>query len=114
MRCFCEHNETNDLKIEADIVTDPIWCNQCGSNFDIEEAPISDELKDELMRWVMMYGEWIDWDKDTLRHDGIELENTHNKLGEQLTEKVKKELDTKYKVTFFPSSTARLYAGLDF
>lgn len=40
MRCFCEHNETNDLKIEADVDSDPIWCNQCGSNFDIEEAPI--------------------------------------------------------------------------
>jgi hypothetical protein len=47
-----------------------------------------------------------------LRPDGIELENTHNKLGEQLTEIVKKELDTKYKVTFSPFSTARLYAGL--
>lgn len=29
-------------------------------------------------------------------------------------EEVKKELGTKYKVTFSPSSTARLYAGLDF
>ncbi|OHR66945.1 hypothetical protein HMPREF3291_00795 [Bacillus sp. HMSC76G11] len=114
MQCFCEHKETYNLKVEGDVDSDPIWCNHCGSNFDIEEAPISDELKDELVKWVMMYGELIDWDKDTLRPGGIELENTHNKLGEQLTEKVKKELGTKYKVTFSPSSTTRLYARLDF
>jgi hypothetical protein len=114
MRCFCEYKETYNLKVEGDVDTDPIWCNQCGCNIDIEEAPISDELKGELLRWVMMYGEWIDWDKDILRPNGIELENTHNKLGEQLTKKVKKELSTKYNVTFSPSSTARLYAGLDF
>jgi hypothetical protein len=114
MQCFCEHKEAYHLKVEGDVDTDPIWCNQCGCNFDIEEAPISNGLKDELVRWGKMYGDWINWDKDTLRPNGIELENVHNKLGEQLTEKVKKELGTKYKVTFSPSSTARLYAGLDF
>jgi hypothetical protein len=114
MQCFCKHKETDDLKVEGDVGADPIWCNICGCNFDIEEVPISDDLKEEVMRWAMMYGEWIDWNKDTLRSNGIELENKHNKLGEQLTEKVKKELGAKYKVRFSPSTSARLYSGLEF
>lgn len=114
MRCFCEQKETFDLKVEGDVDTDPIWCNKCGCNFDIEEVPLSEELKEELMKWAMMYGEWIDWSKDTLRQDGIELEDKHNKRGQQLTEKVKKELGVTYKVRFSPSSSARMYAGLEF
>ncbi|KYD02685.1 MULTISPECIES: hypothetical protein [Heyndrickxia] len=114
MRCFCENKETFDLKVEGDVDTDPIWCNQCGCNFDIEEVPISEDLKDELMKWAMQYGKWIDWSKDTLRSNGIELENEHNKLGHLLTDQVKKELGAKYKVSFSPSSSARMYAGLDF
>ncbi|PEC20467.1 hypothetical protein COM96_19355 [Bacillus cereus] len=114
MRCYCENKETFDLKVEGDVDTDPIWCNQCGCNFDIEEVPISENLKDELMKWAMQYGKWIDWSKDTLRSKGIELENEHNKLCLSLTDKVKKALGVKYKVSFSPSSSARMYAGLDF
>lgn len=77
MECFCKHKETDDLKVEGDVGADPIWCNKCGCNFDIEEVSISDGLKEEVMRWAMMYGEWIDWHKDTLRPNGIELENKH-------------------------------------
>jgi transcription elongation factor Elf1 len=113
MRCFCENKQTFNLKVEGDVDTDPIWCNQCGCNFDIEEVPLSEDLKDDLMRWAMMYGRWIDWSKDTLLPNGIELENEHNKQGQQLTEKVKKELGTKYRVRFSPSTSARLYSGLD-
>lgn len=38
MRCYCENKETLDLKVEADVDTDPIWFNQCGCKFDIEEV----------------------------------------------------------------------------
>ncbi|MFB6587912.1 hypothetical protein ACFCVQ_20075 [Bacillus thuringiensis] len=38
MRCYCENKETLDLKVEADVDTDPIWFNQCGWKFDIEEV----------------------------------------------------------------------------
>lgn len=114
MRCYCENKETFDLKVEGDVDTDPIWFNQCGCNFDIEEVPISEDLKDELMKWAKQYGKWIDWSKDTLRSNGIELENECNKLGLLLTDKVKKALGAKYKVSFSPSSSARMYAGLDF
>ncbi len=114
MRCFCEGKETYYLKVEGDVDTDPIWCDQCGCNFDIEEVPISEELKEELMRWAMMYGKWIDWNKDKLRPDGIKMEDEHNKVGEELTKRVVSELGTKYKVKFSPSSSARMYAGSDF
>ncbi|XQY92455.1 hypothetical protein ACNRWW_03145 [Metabacillus sp. HB246100] len=60
-----------------------------------------------------MSGEWINWSKDTLRPNGIELENEYNKLGQHLTEKVKIELGPNYKVRFSPSSSARMYAGLE-
>jgi hypothetical protein len=113
MRCFCEHNQTYELKVEGDVDTDPIWCNKCGCNFDIEEVPISDNLKKELMEWGMKYGKWIDWSSDTLRPNGIELENKHNKLGQQLTEKEKKELGAEYKMKFSPSSSARRYASFE-
>ncbi|WP_199445794.1 hypothetical protein [Bacillus weihaiensis] len=61
-----------------------------------------------------MSGEWINWSKDTLRPNGIELENEYNKLGQHLTKKVKIELGPNYKVRFSPSSSARMYAGLEF
>lgn len=114
MQCLCKNKDPFDIKVEGDVGADPIWCNKCGCNFDIEEVPISDDLKDELMKWVMMYGEWIDWNKDSLRSNGIELENGHNKLGQQLTDKVKKELGAKYTVTFSPSTSARMYASLEY
>ncbi len=34
MHCFCEQKETYELKVEGDVGADPIWCNQCGCNFD--------------------------------------------------------------------------------
>ncbi|QOR64995.1 hypothetical protein IM538_14225 [Cytobacillus suaedae] len=114
MRCFCANKESYALKIEGDVGADPIWCNDCGCNLDLEEFPIPSDLKEQLTSWAMMYGEWIDWSKDKLRSNGIELEDKHNKLGQQLTVKVKKELGSRYKVEFSPSSSARMYAGLDF
>jgi hypothetical protein len=114
MQCFCEGKETYELKIEADVVADPIWCNRCGCNLDLEDIPISNELKRELMEWAARYGEWIDWEKDELLPNGIEFEEEHNKQGAKLTEKVKKELGGKYKIKFSPSTSARLYASENF
>ncbi|MFC0562350.1 hypothetical protein [Halalkalibacter alkalisediminis] len=111
MYCFCEQKETLVLKVEGDVGADPLWCNQCSCNFDLEDIPISDELKGELMRWGNKYGKWIDWDKDKLIPNGIEMEEEHNKQGSILTEKVKKELRGKYRVKFSPSTMARGYAN---
>lgn len=109
MNCFCESGESNDLRIEGDVGADPIWCNRCGCNLDIEDFPISNGLQEELSYWVMKYGGWIDWDKDKLLPKGIEMEDVFNQIGVALTEKVKQELRDKYKVKYSPSSSARSY-----
>ena len=41
---------------------------------------------------MQAYGTWIDWEKDKIVPNGIELEAEHNQQGEKLTEKVKKKL----------------------
>jgi len=110
MECFCEQKETYDLKVEGDVTADPIWCNQCGCNLNIEDIPISIELKRELVEWAHMYGGWIDWDEDQLLPKGIELEEEHNNKGLKLTQKVKKELEGKYRITFSASTMGRMYA----
>jgi hypothetical protein len=114
MECPCEEKETYCLKVEGDVGADPIWCNNCGCNLDIDEIPLSNQLKDELIRWALKYGEWIDWDTDTVVENGIELENKHNEMGLKLTEKVKKELGDKYVISFSLSTSARRYANQDF
>nr|WP_047155484.1 hypothetical protein [Aneurinibacillus tyrosinisolvens] len=114
MQCFCEEKETHELKIEGDVGADPIWCNQCGCNLDLDEIPISNELKGELMEWVINYGKWIDWDNDKLLLNGIKLEEEHNKIGAELIVKIKEELGEKYKIRFSPSTIARHYANKKF
>lgn len=110
MNCFCESGKTKELKIEGDVGADPIWCNRCGCNLDIEDVPISDELAEELSSWAMKYGKWIDWDKDTLLLNGVELEDEFNESGFGLTERMKQELGGTYKVTYSPSTSGRFYA----
>jgi hypothetical protein len=107
LKCFCEKRETFELKVEGDVGSDPIWCNKCGCNLDLENLPISDELKEELMVCVLKYGEWIDWNTDKIKTSWIELEQIHNELGKELTEKVKKELGERYNIVFSPSMITR-------
>lgn len=113
MLCFCEDKESFNFKVEADVGADPIWCDECYGNFDIEDVPISKSLKVELKKWIQQYGKWIDWSKDVLRSNGIQMEDEHNKLGQLLTEEVQKELGTEYKIIFSPSSSARMYNNFD-
>lgn len=110
MRCCCNNGETNDLKIEGDVEADPIWCNRCGCQLDIEDVPISAGLAEELLSWAMKYGEWIDWNNDKLLPNGVEAEDHFNQMGLVLTEKVKQELNDTYKIKFTPSTSARFYA----
>lgn len=113
MLCFCEDKKSFNLKVEGDVGADPIWCDECYSNFDIEDIPISKSLQVELTKWIQQYGEWIDWSNDVLRTNGIQMEEEHNKLGKILTEKVQNELGTEYKIRFSPSSSARMYTNFD-
>ncbi|WP_235860238.1 hypothetical protein [Rossellomorea aquimaris] len=114
MHCFCQQKEIWELKLEGDVGADPIWCNRCGCNFDLEDLPITSELKNEVREWASVYGEWIDWDKDILIPNGIEMEEKHNIQGAVLTEKIKVELRGKYKVKFSFSTLARHYTNEKF
>ncbi|PLT28183.1 hypothetical protein [Peribacillus deserti] len=88
LKDLCSCKITNSLKIEADFVADAIWCNQCGENLDIEDFPITENLKVELNQWTGLYKK-------------ISIKE-HNSRGEHLTEKVKEELGPEYKIVFIP------------
>lgn len=103
----CGCNKTYDLKVEADIGADALWCNKCYCNFNIGDFSISNDLKDELSQWILQYGKWIDWDNNGILPNGVDLEEIHNEEGLKLTEKVQKELAGKYKVSFSPSIFAK-------
>ncbi|AJD89587.1 hypothetical protein JMA_02700 [Jeotgalibacillus malaysiensis] len=110
MNCCCEDGKIRALKLEGDVGADPVWCHQCGCNLDIEEVPISNELKQTLILWAGKYGEWIDWDKDCLIDNGIELEERFNQAGYTLLQQLKQEIGEVYSITYSASSSARHYA----
>lgn len=112
MSCFCEENKSFHIKVEGDVGAEAIWCDECYSNFNMEDVPISEELKAKLNKWIQEYGKWIHWEQDVLYPNGIQMEDEHNEMGEQLTIEVRKELSEVYQVRFSPSSSARMYARL--
>ncbi|RLQ92340.1 hypothetical protein D9X91_19720 [Falsibacillus albus] len=83
---MCKCQSTNSFKLEADFVADPIWCNVCGWNLDMDEFPLNDDLKSELYHWKEQYKK-------------ISM-NEHNAMGQSLTEKVREELGSEYNVIF--------------
>ncbi|MFY0760910.1 hypothetical protein AB1K32_18840 [Metabacillus dongyingensis] len=84
--CNCKNSIV--FKIEADYNADPIWCNKCGFNLDIDDFPISEEIKEELFNWLKKYK--------------LIPAEEHNKLGRYLTEKTRRELGPKYEIIFKP------------
>ena len=38
----------------------------------------------ELMEWVLVYGNWIDLETDSLKENGLKLQENHNGKGLQL------------------------------
>ena len=90
---------------------DPIWCHRCYCNLNIEDVPLSDQLKHELDIWIRQYGEWIDWKNDGIFPHGVELEERFNQQGMQLTARVRAELADTYKVFYKPSTFARRNAN---
>jgi hypothetical protein len=105
LKDFCNCKITNSFKFEADFSADPIWCNVCGWNLDIEDFPLSDKLQEELIEWVKEYGKWIDLETDTLIENGLNLVENHNEKGLQLFQEVKKQLGEKYPIVFVPSKS---------
>ncbi|MBA4536816.1 hypothetical protein H1Z61_06560 [Bacillus aquiflavi] len=107
MLCNCK--QLKSIKLEADIGAEPIWCLECGYNLDLDGLRITDDLLREIEHWSSIYGEWIDWDSDTLKPNASELEYKHNSIGENLANKLAAQLNGKYKIKFSPSSIARKY-----
>lgn len=90
----CKHTS---FKFEADFVADPIWCNDCGENLDIEDFPLSENLREALLEWGSVYGKWI------------KTRGNHNEKGFELFQEVRKLLGEKYPIIFVPSKSAKLY-----
>lgn len=112
MECLCLNQKTNQIKIEADIGADPVWCNTCGCNLELEDFPISNELSEQLSKWCEHYAQWLEFEKEQLIEGGIELELVHNHLGERLAERLEKELDDSYDVLYVKSTSTMLYEEL--
>ncbi|MFB1100585.1 hypothetical protein [Terribacillus sp. JSM ZJ617] len=89
MDCSCE--KTNDILFEADFA-DPVWCAVCKENLDLDEFPISNELKQMIGNWAKKYGHWLDWDKELLKIDAVRTEKEFNKEGRLLSIKLQHEL----------------------
>jgi len=98
MHCFCKE-ENYDLMLEADFGADPIWCRKCGCNLNLDEVPLTQELKDELMSWVQIYSKSVLDESEYI----LEVSHQHNKKGIELLDKVQKELGDKYTVSYKPS-----------
>ncbi|MEK4424905.1 hypothetical protein [Solibacillus sp. FSL K6-1523] len=106
--CGCQ--KIKQVRVEADISADSLWCDRCLSNLNVEDFTLTDELKNELQAWIYDYGKWIDWENDGIMSNGVLLEQQHNERGALLTAKVKLELDRQYQVVFSPSTFAMKYS----
>lgn len=98
MECFCKE-ESYDLVLEADFGADPIWCRKCGCNLNLDEVPLTQELKDELMSWVRVYSNSVLDETEYI----YEVSHQHNKNGMKLLEKIQSELGDKYTISYKPS-----------
>lgn len=105
LECCCPTGITYQIKVTGDIAADPIWCQQCGCNLELEELPISRLLKVQLQTWVLTYGEWLDWDTEENLPNADELVKEFNTIGKLLTTNVKIELDERLQVNYEPVST---------
>ena len=95
LKCFCKE-ESYDLILEADYGADAIWCKKCRCNLDIDDIPLSQELKEEIQTWVMSYSESVLDESEYI----YEVAQQHNRNGLKLLEKVQKELGFKYKISY--------------
>ena len=84
---------------------DPTWCAVCQYNIEMDEFVISDQLKRDFHEWVRRFGEWIEWDTDTLAV-GWEIKmKRHNREGDLLSKRLQEELGEAYEIEFIPANT---------
>ena len=105
---YCGNHKLKKLRVQADISADPLWCDRCLTNLDVEDFTLSKGLKQDLQEWIYDYGKWIDWENDGIVPNGVLLEQQHNDRGAELTKKVKQALDGQYEVVFSPSTFAKI------
>lgn len=110
--CFCK-KQTKLLRMEADFSADPIWCDVCNSNLDLFTLPLSINLKEELLKWVIGYEQWLDFNTDKLVDNAVELQKVHNEWGLKLFFKVETELGNQYCIRFSPSTSVETYLQRD-
>ena len=104
---LCRCQKIKQVKVEADISADPLWCGRCFANLDIDHFALPTELKQELQAWIDDYGKWIDWENDGIVQGGVLMDQQHNERGALLTVEVKIALRDQYDVVFSPSTFAK-------
>ncbi|TDQ40781.1 hypothetical protein [Aureibacillus halotolerans] len=112
MQCVCPEGKTDSLIVEGDVGVGPLWCSRCLCHLEAEDAPISEELLSALLSWGMVYGVWIDWEKDEPRLDRLDVEQEFNEKGVLLTEQLKQEIGEMYTIVYVPSDIMKMY-GLE-
>lgn len=95
VKCLCKE-ESYNLILEADFYIDPIWCEKCGCNLNLNDIPLSEGLKHELMNWVNDYSKTVLDEREHIH----EISQNHNKNGMELLEKVQKELGDRYTIYY--------------
>lgn len=104
MGALCDCKEVKVIKVQADMGADPLWCQVCHYNFDVEDIDLPDELSRDLFVWVNDFASWVDWETEALL-EGMEAEEVlHNQRGMELTEQVKEQVKGQYEVVFSPSA----------
>jgi hypothetical protein len=63
---------------------DPVWCAVSKVNLDVDELPVSGDLKQQLENWTREFGKWIDWDSDLFKSDAEKAERVFNQKREVL------------------------------
>ncbi|MGN7477290.1 hypothetical protein ACTHOQ_05500 [Solibacillus silvestris] len=104
---LCRCQKIKQVKVEADISADPLWCGRCFANLDMNDFPLPPELKKELQAWIADYGQWIDWENDGIVKGGALMEEQHNMRGVVLAGRVKLTLEDQYDVVFAPAIFSR-------
>jgi hypothetical protein len=97
----CNHQRS--YKVEADFA-DPIWCAECNWNIDIDDLPISEELKKDFVKWEVEYQKEMSLLKEQESEHFQEFVSKHNDEGRRLAERLIRELGENISITFVPIS----------
>lgn len=96
--CFCE--ETFYILVEAEVCADPVWCGHCQANLDLDDFPVSEEIKKELTNWNSDFDKHLTANK----YKGVKQSYAEklNEEGQQLARRLSEELPHSYKVKYRP------------